>query len=340
MTEEKILDRIQKLIDKAMATPYEAEQQAFLQKADALMIQYSIDQIELQRRSQTDPNIKGQAIIVKVCHVQEPGGTSDLDYEIRYSLNDLFNMVASHFHCKTMWKDSEGQSVPNGSRALLGYPSDIEFVEMLFLQLKMHMVGNLQPQADPSRPWVENMANFKNVGMKWQEIHYKIYHLPDYPWKDQPWERRIGVSFTSRYRKFMEELGQDRVMTSSPATWRSDFIAGYVTRIRSRLREIRSQTVSDNDLLPALFKDKDAEVQERYYEMFPDERPHPAECTCRRCEDMRKPLKRTGPGSRGGTSGFRYRNAGAMNAGGRVANTADLSTRGGRVGSGNKGELK
>jgi hypothetical protein len=48
----------------------------------------------------------------------------------------------------------------------------------------------------------------------------------------------------------------------------------------------------------------------------------------------------SGPGSRGGSSHFRYRNAGAMNAGGKIANRADLSPSGGRVSSRKKGELR
>lgn len=338
--EEKIMDRIQKLIDKAMRTEFEPEQQALLQKADALMVQYSIDQIKLSMRQATDGSVRGQAPTYKVCLVQQGAIDNDAGNEVYYAIHSMFNNLIPHFHCRAAYKMPEaegGGRAPEGHKVIIGYPSDIEFLEMLFLQLKMHMLANLSPKLDISRPWVENLANFKNVGMKWKDIHYEIRTHPDYPWRNQPWERKIGVSFTARYRQFMENLGQERVMTSSPETWRTDFVAGYVVRIASRLKEMRQQTVNEGDNLPALFKDKAAEVAEQFYILFPEERPHPEDCKCDACERRRKPVQSSG---RGGGYKFRYRNQGAMNAGARVANSADLAPSSGRVSGGTKGEIR
>lgn len=335
MSEEKIMDRIQKLLDKAMSTEFEPEQQALLQKADALMMQYSIDQIQLQQRAATDPGIKHQTPERRVMKVYLVGTEDqDTEWEIQGALASLFHNLCQHYHVRLV---PNGGDTPRGSEAVVGYPADLDFLEMMYIQLQMHLLTNLAPKANADTPWVEVVANFKNTGHKWQEIHGKLQSHPDYPRRGEPWSKSAGLTMYAQYKKFVEKVGEDYVGTSSPKTWRSDFIAGYTTRIGNRLREMRAQTVGDNDMLPALFKDKDAEVQEAIWVMYPELRPHDPACKCDRCERNRKPIY-TGKG-RGRSVGFRYRNTGAMNAGGKVANKADLAPSSGRVG-GVKGSLK
>lgn len=338
MQEEKIMDRIQKLLDKAMSTEFEPEQQALLQKADALMMQYSIDQVQLQHRAATDPGIKSQTPQKRTFKVYATRAEdADTEWEIQAALSQLFQNLARHYHVRLMPRPHD---LPLGSLQVIGFPADMDFLEMMFIQLQMHLLTNLAPKASSDTPWVEVVANFKNTGHKWQEIHSKLQSHPDYPRRGEPWSKSAGLTMYAQYKKFVEKVGEEYVGTSSPKTWRSDFIAGYTTRIAGRLREMRAQTVGEDDRLPALFKDKDQQVEEALWILHPELKPHDPACKCDDCERARKPIRMSGPGSRGGSSGFRHRNTGAMNAGGKIANRADLAPSSGRVSSARKGELR
>jgi hypothetical protein len=334
VSEERIMDRIQKLVDKAMSTEFEPEQQALLQKADALMMQYSIDQMQLNMRAAQSPGIKGQEPELRQVSMYLPDETNEVAYEVRSALSSMFSALARHYHIKLAYY---AKNVELGCVAVVGYPSDIDFLEMMFVQLKMHMVTNLDPKVDVSQPWVVSVANLKTSGRKWDKIHEMMQAHPGYPRRGEPWSKSCGLTMYGQYKKFVEKAGLDYVGTSSPENWRSDFIAGYVERIQRRLLEMRSETVAQNDMLPALFRDKDQIVLEAYYEMFPEQRPHPDDCQCQTCKDARRPLP---VGRRRSYGRVRYRNGAAMAVGGKVANSADLSASGGRVSTAKKGELR
>lgn len=333
MSEERIMDRIQKLIDKAMSTEFKPEQDALLQKADALMMQHSIDQMQLEQRAATSPGVKHQAPELRWVAMYAPEETSDVAWEVRSALNSMFMSLASHYHTKIAHHLTSG---PVGSVGVVGYPSDLDFLEMMFVQLKLHMVLNLDPKVDVSQPWVVSVYNLKTSGRKWEQIHRMMQAHPGYPRRGEEWSKSCGLTMYGQYKKFVADSPErDYVGTSSPETWRSDFIYGYVRDIQVRLREMRQQTVAENDNLPVLFKDKDAAVTDAFFELFPEQKPHEPGCQCESCQRARKPVR--GKGYGGGR--VRYRSAAAMSVGGKVAKSADLSPSGSRVGSRKKGEL-
>lgn len=331
--DEGILRKIQKLIDKAYGNTTDAEQAALLAKADELMLRYSIDALRLMDplRPNTAPRVHNSQPVVRVMRVEFQGG----DYYTNAAMVTLFRHVARHLFVRIgniTWKEAK----------VVGYPADLEILEMFFTKLKLHLVASLVPRPTHGKPWQESMANMKNAGYRWQDIHYRLSEaaLPDYPYTGQVWERRFGVKFTAEMKKLADKgVIMERNTSSNLENWRYDFINAYVTRLGQRLTEVRSATIGDNPNLPALLKDKKSEVDEAYWNEFPNERPHAPDCQCDQCHGIchdpackREQCKRA---AKERMKPVRYRkvqtrayNGSAYRAGASAANSADLGTGG------------
>lgn len=320
-TEDRALSRIQKLIDKAYGNTTEEEKRSLLAKADELMLKFSIDQMQLQdpNRPNTAPKITGSKPELRdITFTFQQAGDDPLDWDVRSAMRTMFGAVADHLFVKVA-------AIKQESAQCVGYPADLDFLEMYFLGLKMHIVANLSPDVDPESVWQMSLHPLKLSGLKWQDVHERLKSHPDYPYKDQRWERKIGVRFTAEYKKFFPE---ERVSPTNMRVWRSDFISGYVQTLRTRLHEARKETFQDNPNLPALVEDKKSVVQEALWDLFPDLKPHPDDCDCdgcHRCSDKScqrsrcRMAKMPAPRVR-----YRNMNMSAYRAGGSVAKTADL----------------
>jgi hypothetical protein len=331
---EDLLRRVQGLIDKGSRTENEFEARIFLAKADELMMKFSLDPnlvLDPNRPNAARPVFDSRPERRDVVILQD---TVESEWYLNQALTRLFREVANHLFVRV--------ADLNSKRAVVfGYDVDINFLEMFFLKLKLHMFSNLFTSIDPEKPWEDCVVGLKNMGHTWEQVHYKMRGSghPTYPYRDQHWERRMGVKFTAVSKAHAELHGTPRNKSSNPDAWRADFVTGYISNIQSRLREMRAATMRDNPNLPDLVVGKKSKVEEAFYDEFPDMRPeppHPEECQCdpchwKKCKDhnctrpfckkMRAPVK---------ASAYRGRNfnADAFGAGHRVGGTADLTDKG------------
>lgn len=325
MTEDSVITRVQKLLDKAWSTTFEGEKQALLAKADELMIKYSIEQVQMMdpSRSNTAAVIKGSTPVLRqIWYYGENNHGHDYDQNTREAMARLFHALAGHHGVKVGlygWSNSK----------CVGYPADLDFLEMMFLSLRIHILSTMDPEVVLDESWEENLAKFKNAGFKWQDIHKKLKRHPQYPFAQQPWDRPIGVRFTAIYKKWCDlnlDDPSERVM-ANPKQWRDSFVDGYVSEINRRLREMRAATIEANPNLPALLQDRKPLLDEAFYEFFPEMRPQAV----------------TSTQARGRVARYRYVekkiSSGAIKAGARAARTADLSNPNGRVSKGTGGSL-
>lgn len=316
MSEDRILDKIQKLIDKAYGNTTDAEQKLLLEKADELMLKYSIDQMQLQdpNRPSTAPRIKGTEPILRDIPMSFEGA----DYYVQHAMQSMFRAVAKHLFVRV------GSTVGNTAKCV-GYPADLDFLEMFYLRIKLHMVSNLNPKVEPEEDWVANVTKLKNAGYKWERIHRMMDFHPTYPYAGRPWDRKFPLA--RKMKEYCEKYGIERNTASNLDNWRWDFISGYVYRLNERFRETREATMRTNDLLPALLNDKRSDVEEAFFNFFPDLRPHADDCQCPSCKVVtgnssgnRRAVRRA--------ASTRVFNADAYGRGAKVANTADLSAGG------------
>lgn len=328
--QDKVLAKIQALIDKAHSTEFDEEAKSLLAKADSLMVKYSIEQFEIldPARRTTARGVVMEEPEIRTIHIQDR--TPDIDSKFADAVRTLFYYSAEHLFVRTA-------NLSMTDAKVVGYPVDLRFLEMFFLKLKLQMFSEMIVTVDPEGDWIAQIAGLKNMGYKWEEIHRKMQAHPQYPGLGERWSKAVGSKFYSKVVRYYEDNGIARNKSSNPKAWREDFVDGYVYRIWERLKEMRAATVGDNPLLPDLIGQKKSSLDELFFSVRPDLRPHPEHCdcdtchakkctnrsTCKRtvCANARKPIR---------YGSYRYRNthSDALSAGRTAANRADLTDKG------------
>lgn len=319
-TEDPILSRVQKLLDKAWSTTFDGEKESLLAKAEELMQKYSIEQFMLldPARSTTAGSVKFAKPEARAMVAYPP----NLDYEVYNAVWQMFYSLARHMGVRVGPRKPDS---PWGTYIVVGYPADLDFLQMMHQGLQLHFLSKIDPHVTPETTWEVNLIALKQAGFKWQDIHNKLRKHPDYP-NQCPWERSIGVRFTAIYKRWRDANPDEPANLSSPAMWRQDFIIGYCRGIDARLVEMRQAVIANDANLPALLADKKSEVDNVFDELYPPPPPVKPDPNAKI-----RPVRYARP---------RYRmvSAAARAAGGGAAKTADLTGRAGRVG-GSRGEL-
>lgn len=316
--DDPILQRVQKLVDKAWSTTFTAERDSLLAKAEALMLKYSLDQFKLldPNRPQTAAPIKGQDPELRT--IWYFGEGTYVNYEVATPIWQMFYALARHLQCRIGVDRSDYAKV-------VGYPADLDFLEMMFLSLKLHLLSKVDPHVTSDLSWEQNLIAFKQAGFKWQDIHLKLQNHPFYPYHNQVWQRNMGVRFTAVYKRYRDANPNEPANTGNPAVWRRDFIEAYVMEIGDRLRRMRHAALEENRLLPALLNDKGNALERYFMELFPPPPPYippPPDPNAK----PPKPMRYRAPK-------YVAMSHAAMAAGRSAAQTADLNQRGARVGS-------
>lgn len=152
---EDAFRKIRGLLNKAESTNFEEEANAFLAKAQELMINYQIDEAEVW---ENDPTKKPVPVIrmVKV-------NTKNVGAQW---VRILFNVVAKHNNCVGWQQDAQGQHIA-------GYESDIMYVELLFNTLYNHLRFELVKGLAIS---TENARTFRNnfIQAYVQRVHIRL----------------------------------------------------------------------------------------------------------------------------------------------------------------------
>src|SRR5436309_5704428 len=146
--DQRVLDRVRKLLAKAehAGTPVEGAQ-AFSAKASALMAAYAIDQALVEAGSTSPTSGPTSRPIVRQIEVDPP-------YAMPRAV--LLDRVArAHRVRVVIGPDSAGPTGGSGRRqcTLVGFPVDLEVVEVLFTSLLLQAsTAMLHASADSTRP--------------------------------------------------------------------------------------------------------------------------------------------------------------------------------------------
>jgi len=249
-----VLRKVQALLDKADATSFPEEADALRQKADDMMLAWAIQEHELDQARPVHERRKPGKRIVHVC------GPNSV---IREQLADLLAAISLHSRCRIVFhgldrrfKDRELTST------VVGYESDLDYVEMLFTSLRVQMATKLEPKPDPNLSFEDNLVIMKEAGMKWQRIHALLC-------PDTPWERRHGVRYTGIYTNFCKRHEKSRMYTA-PGTYSKNFALGFVSEINRRLSLIRKQQESDHGPMDIVLYDAANAVNQAFQDAFPN----------------------------------------------------------------------
>lgn len=336
---EDVMRKVRAMLDKAASTTFDAERDSFLTKANDMMTAYTIASWELE--------------MAKPANVREKPEMREYDYgstgdrEINDILYDVFYGLANLCRCKI--------GMLGWTRAhIVGYPADLQFLDLLFTNIRLHMAVNMVPHADPSLSYLENLAVLKEAGYKWQKVYEMmlLVHPDHFPQGRVPagteraddivvgtqrfrraMHRPIGVRFTKEYTDFCKSQNRERIYTN-PDVYKRSFLMGYRDRLIRRIAELKGDAGAGTEVV---LRGRDDDLLEALYNLFPKLRPHPADCDCDGCHLLRPHDRSKCPRSickeytKELRKPIRYRtvhekaiDSGAIGRGRAAANTADL----------------
>jgi hypothetical protein len=252
MTEEKILTRVQKLLDKANADgTTEAERQAFLDKADELMIKHTIDAAMLNASLTKNERRKP---------VKEHFSAADANAPHWEKFRTVLRHIAYLHRCRVVFHYS-------GDCTLFGFHEDVEYVKMKWLNVYLHFSKSINPHWDTKLSVGANAYNFHRAGTAWTDVEGVCLNA--------------GVKYNvkqlrSAYRAHCAAIGEEpKRMTQSNFYYKEAFAEAFKVRMCARIMDLmaaRDDQTANAGALVAV-KDLGLEVDELFYETYPNFRP-------------------------------------------------------------------
>lgn len=255
----KILNRIRALLDKAESTTFEGEADSYRQKAEELMAKYRVEEEALIAQ---DP----QAIL--------PTSTTMNVTSSKEFGNQYFSMlwfIAKHMgvEVRGTWaydKEVRGSAIV---ATLVGYETDLRFVDVLFTSARMAFSAHLEPKVDPTLTDQANAYRMRKAGMERNRIANAL-------WKSAMDDGTAHGKVAALYKA-------ECALRMEPATlsgrginaklYRKQYADTFAHRIWERLRRARDGADKAGGL-PQLSGREDR-VKEHFYTLFPEERPVP-----------------------------------------------------------------
>lgn len=234
----KMLERVRGLLAKADSTEFPEEADAFRAKADELMTAYAISAWDVQQAQ--DGVSKRPEPVSRLVDI-----SWYKDSPLKDQLWALCSATAEH--CRVVlvhYKPEWGQSTVHVPA--VGLPADLDYFDMLFTSLMLQMGKQLEPKFNDRLTEAENIAAFKEAGMKWNRIA-ELIGRPEFVKEGKV---KDGGYMVRVYKAFCAE--NDRVpMTVNPATYQRNFAGGFVSGVRQQMgREVKDRdTGSGTDLV-------------------------------------------------------------------------------------------
>jgi hypothetical protein len=253
MAEEKILIRVQKLLDKAndpSVTP--EERQTFIEGADRLMVKHAIDAAMLnatltateRRRPVTE---KFQAV------------NPNSEYWERF--RTVLRMIGQAHNVRMAFHY-------DGDVTMVGFRDDVEYVKMKWLSVYLQFTKTIDPTWDLNLTIDHNVYNFKTAGHRWEDIQSVMFGVTGI---DKPLH-----FFKPSYRRHCKVIGEEpRPHTQRNHAYRNSFTEGFVLQICARIEGMMAEKrVTESEAgAVVLMRDVQVEIDEAFYDLFPGRRP-------------------------------------------------------------------
>lgn len=242
MSENKsnsMLKKIQGLLDTYQSLQKENPEAApaYLDKAEALMQKYAIDaamlanEIEQAGGKREEPNKRDIFFMPN----KDPLGNQ---------WYNLYIAVAEHYDCKFLGWDS-------GTGFLVGFPSNMDLVEMMYTSLRLQALTKVDPKPDKHLTFDENVYLLHEAGLKWRNIAMLmdqayneardagIVLSPE--WEPVGWDekKKDGGKLIKACKRWCKEIGEPYKAVQSPVTFQRSYAQGFLHEVRRRLEELR-----------------------------------------------------------------------------------------------------
>lgn len=239
-----MLRKVRAMMAKADSTDNQHEADAFRGKAEALMLQYRIEEWEVH--AEAEDNSPGDRLMDFAWYWS--AGNRDIAGSQWLMMGD----IARHCRVKIVYWRS-GAKLP-----VVGLPSDIDYFDMLFTSLMLEMGKGLEPKPDPNKLMIENLVALKEAGQQWARIAEQLHaigQLTDEQYNPEVLEGEYGtystiyqdrlkkqihgLNFSGKYTAYCKKNNRERLRVT-PKIYQRSFSLGFVNEINRRLAEMRS----------------------------------------------------------------------------------------------------
>lgn len=250
------LAKIAKLIEQADHFRRHGEDgsaDAALARADAMMTKYAIDRAMLD--------------LAKPANTREVPTSVDIDFPDSEHWGDELSLVlgtlASGARLRVTLRPWRRQAI------LVGFPADIEYVQMLWTGIYLAFVSKIDPGWDADRPADENIKILKESGRSWGWI---AEQANEHGFECTPNDGRLKAAYRRQCRA---EGVEPTAHTQRHAAYRASFVQSFCSTVRSRLyRQNRvSEDIVQSSGNALVLADRFGDVEAKFYEMFPNLRP-------------------------------------------------------------------
>lgn len=265
-----MLARIQGLLDtyQSLADTNPEGAQSYLDKAEQLMQKYAVDEAMLSAARQLAGGL-----------VEEPEQRIITFMPANDKLgNQWYNLiiaVAKHYDCEFFgWTSGTGY--------LVGFPSNMDLVEMVYTSLRLQALAKLDPKPNKQLSFDENVYILHEAGIKWQRIAFlmnQAWHeakelgvVIDSNWEQVPWEiddkgkgKKDGGRLIRAAKRWCKDIGEPYRAVSSPVTFQRSYAQGFLNEVRdrfARLRKYREDQIKSTNGAELVLFDRNKLVQD------------------------------------------------------------------------------
>src|ERR1700689_2368021 len=155
-----LLERVRKLVAVAEhpeTPPHEAK--LAREMADSLMLKHAIDEALLDQTRPAPLRAKPATINVDLAHYAN---------DLVAWISRLAELTARH--CRCLIRSYTGYNNGVYHSTVYGYESDLRYFEILYPELRLHMLGALRPGWNKTETLEENCFRLHSAGYNWLEI--------------------------------------------------------------------------------------------------------------------------------------------------------------------------
>lgn len=271
MTEEKILDRVAKLLAIAEhPNTGEHEAEIALSQANRLIAKHAIEEAVL-RQAQTIG--QRRALARKVIKVNA-GEFSSYLTTILVNAAEANRLSAARTY---------------GSVEVFGADEDISWVETLFSMIQLQFLLKINPKWDDAKPVDENIYNFKVAGNKWAEINaVLVAHggesmentktFDRYNWRTGLMESVTeGTGYYHKmfgaYKRYAKKIGDTTpVATQNKEAFRLSYADAFRSTMVERFERMADEAQEEMDTIPGaamVMVSQKAESDRMMWDAFP-----------------------------------------------------------------------
>lgn len=257
MSDEGYIRKVEALITRAnhRETP-EAERQACLEKADAIMAAHRLERAML---FQSGGKPEREIILKKYEGIQVEG-----------FYGNVVSLRESIFrHCGAM---TNGY----GTMTAVGYEEDLFYAEMLWGEVFLHFTRTMFPKWEAWRSFDANVYELKTAGYSWPEIREMGLREKAADVTGLLTEKNAGSKLRTAYKREAVRRGEPAELPKvyNPKKWRKSFADAYGSRLSFRLwrmKKEQKQEAGEAGVI-ALQTDEDR-VKLRFWQEFPHMHP-------------------------------------------------------------------